>query len=338
MKILIFTQTVDKQDPILGFFHDWIGALSLSFESVEVICLSKGEFNLPNNVTVYSLGKERGVSKFGYVINLYKYLYLISGSYDAVFVHMNQEYVILSGIYWKIKKIPVYFWRNHPHGNIFTYIAVFLSTKVFCTAPNSFTARFKKTNIMPVGYNSDLLRPTLGIVRKKYSVLMLGRVSPVKNIDLGIKAISYLIRSGVQVSLSIVGSPTQKDVGYYNGLKKMVEDLDLSTIITFKDEVAKNKTPEIFSSHEVFLNLTDSFDKTIVESTACGAIPLVSNKTLSCFLPTICVTENSVQSIANSIEKILDPQQQIKIQKDLVQFAKSQSLGTLISKLTLELK
>ncbi len=113
MKLLVFTQKIDRNDPVLGFFHGWVVELSKHTESVSVICLGKGEFDLPSNVSVYSLGEERGVSKIGYVLNLYKYLGVISGSYDRVFVHMNQEYVLLAGLYWKIKNIPVYLWRNH---------------------------------------------------------------------------------------------------------------------------------------------------------------------------------------------------------------------------------
>src|SRR3990167_7712633 len=150
MRLLIFTQKVDSMDPVLGFFHGWIKKISERALSVSVICLEKGSFDLAKNVTVYSLGKEKAVSKFRYIINLYKYLWLISGSYDKVFVHMNEEYVLLAGLYWKLKGIPVYLLRNHPYGSILTRFAVLLSTKVFCTSIQSFTTRFEKTVIMPV--------------------------------------------------------------------------------------------------------------------------------------------------------------------------------------------
>jgi len=58
MKLLITTQTIDKNDPILGFFHGWVKEFSKHFEEINVICLKEGEHNLPENVHVYSLGKE----------------------------------------------------------------------------------------------------------------------------------------------------------------------------------------------------------------------------------------------------------------------------------------
>ncbi|HEY0221063.1 MAG TPA: glycosyltransferase, partial [Candidatus Paceibacterota bacterium] len=239
MKILIFTQKVDKTDPVLGFFHSWIVEFSKQFDSVEVVCLEKGKFDLPINVNVYSLGKPQyqsearyGAGKFfqkiKYILNLYKYLFLISGSYDRVFVHMNEEYVLLCGLYWKIKGTPVYFWRNHSKGSIWTHIAVILSSKVFCTSSDSFTARFKKTSIMPAGIDTTIFKPLEGIVRKKYSICMVGRISPVKHIDLGLEAFQALVSSGTQASLAIIGPTFPNDKEYLEGLKKYVEDKNLS--------------------------------------------------------------------------------------------------------------
>ncbi|MBI4086504.1 hypothetical protein HY416_00780 [Candidatus Kaiserbacteria bacterium] len=59
MKLLICTQTVDRGDPTLGFFHEWIAEFARHCERVIVVCLFEGEHSLPENVTVLSLGKER---------------------------------------------------------------------------------------------------------------------------------------------------------------------------------------------------------------------------------------------------------------------------------------
>lgn len=340
MRVLIFTQKVDLNDPVLGFFHSWLEKFSYHFTSIEVICLEKGNFDLPSNVNVYSLGKESGVSKLGYLKNFWKLVFIVSGSYDKVFVHMNQEYAILGGLYWKLKKIPVYLWRNHPKGNLLTYLAVFFSTKVFCTSTESFTARFKKTVIMPVGNNTDLFKPVQGIVRKKYSVCMLGRIAPVKNIMLGLEAVDILAKSGVQVSLDIIGSPIERDMKYYDSLVEYVNKNNLSTFVNFEEGAGFSKHPSIFSVYEITLNLTDSgsFDKSIVGATACGSIPVTTNKSLKGVLPDICVTENSAEGIANSIRLLLNPHEQIKIQEDLKKFADSHSLNELIKRLEIELK
>ncbi len=340
MKLLVFTQKVDRGDSLLGFFHGWLVELSNVFDEVTVICLGKGEFDLPKNVTVYSLGKERGVSWLGYVVNFYQYLFLIRNAYDRVFVHMNQEYVLLGGLYWKLRGIPVYLWRNHPHGTTLTRIAVLFSTKVFCTSAHSFTARFRKTSIMPVGVDTHIFKPVAAVTRKKYSVCMISRVSPIKHIDLALEAVNMLVLSGTQVSLTIVGSPTPKDFAYYEKLEKYVADHSLSNCVQFVPEVPQSNIPEIDSSHEIYLNLTPSgsFDKAIVEAAACGAIPLVSNSSLAHLLPKICLTEASPEAIAGSIRRLFEPKEQVGIQRELQAFAESQSLAKLVEKLRHEMK
>ena len=59
MKLLIVTQIVDKNDPILGFFHRWIEEFAKHVEHIEVICLKEGKHKLPSNVHIHSIGKEQ---------------------------------------------------------------------------------------------------------------------------------------------------------------------------------------------------------------------------------------------------------------------------------------
>ncbi len=94
MKLLIFTQKVDKNDTTLGFFHLWLMGFAKRCESVHVICYGKGEYDLPENVHVYSLGKEYRAGKINYAKNSIKYLFNLRGKYDKVFVHMNPMYIV----------------------------------------------------------------------------------------------------------------------------------------------------------------------------------------------------------------------------------------------------
>ncbi len=339
MKLLVITQAVDRKDPVLGFFHSWLLEFANKFDSVEVICLKVGDYDLPKNVRIYSLGKENKKSKLSYIFTFYKYLLSLNGLYDKVFVHMNEEYIILAGLYWKLKNISVYFWRNHPRGSLLTRLSVMLSKKVFCTSTESFTARFKKTKVMPVGVDTELFFPVPGIIKKKYSVCMVGRVSPIKNIFLALESMSLLVKEGIQVSLTVIGSPTDSDQDYFSSLKNYVAENKLTNVVSFLSSVEQSKLPEIYSSYEICLNLTEtgSFDKTIAEAASCGTIPLVSNSSLSNLLPQECITRDNKDNIAKSIKNLLEPQIKLAISDKLAQFAKSQSLHNLVEKLYSEM-
>ena len=151
MKLLIVTQKVDKNDPVLGFFHRWVEEFAKHYDQVTAICLGEGQYHLPPNVKVLSLGKERKMYVINYVLNFYRYIWAERRNYDAVFVHMNQEYVLLGWKHWFFMSKPIYLWRNHAKGNLWTRLAVIFSKKVFYTSPQSYTARFKKAVQMPVG-------------------------------------------------------------------------------------------------------------------------------------------------------------------------------------------
>jgi glycosyltransferase involved in cell wall biosynthesis len=355
MKILIITQAIDRQDTALGFFHRWVEEISIGVESVDVICLKKGDFNLPKNVKVFSLGKESQISKLSYVLNFYKYIWSLKGDYDAVFVHMNQEYVLLGGLVWKILGKKVFFWRNHLYGDLFTKFAVALSDKVFYTSEGSFTAKYKKSEMMPAGVDTEIFtkyeiprvaeqsslrgtRNTADERRKKNSILVFGRIAPVKKIELAIDAVSALKAKNIDVNLNIVGDVLPQNKGYLEKLKDRVDALDVSDRVVFKSGVPFGSSAEVYQSNEVFLNFTPSgsFDKTVIEALACGTKVLVSNDSMKSILPDVSFTNGEVSDIAKKIQKLLsfDDREATEYSGEVGNIVVKHSLKNLVDKLT----
>ena len=274
MKLLIVTQKVDKNDPVLGFFHRWIEEFAKNFERVAVICLEKGEFNLPG-VKVLSLGKEERVSRLIYLFRFYKYIWSERKNYDVVFVHMNQEYVLLGWKFWKLWGKKIFLWRNHAKGNILTRLAVLLSNKVFCTSPSSYTARFKKTKLMPVGVDTEFFKPNPNIIREKDSVLLLGRISPVKKV---LEFINWV--KDKDYKATIAGPILKEDKEY----GKLILQ-SLAPRIKYIGPVNQGEARRLYQTHEIYANFTPagSMDKTIIEAAACGCRLEVRNPDLKDF-------------------------------------------------------
>jgi len=293
MKLLIITQKVDKNDSVLGFFHRWISEFSKHYDSVLVICLYKGEYSLPNNVKVLSLGKESGESKIKYVFNFYRYIWLMRNEYDKVFVHMNQEYVLLGGLILKILKKDIFMWRNHHAGSWLTNASVYFCKNVLCTSKYSYTAKFKSTVIMPVGVDLVNFKPNSNIDRPPQSILYLGRISPSKNIDIFIDALIDLKNNFPQLTGTICGDIDINNVEYYESLIRKVKKGGADSYISFVKGVPNTETVAIYSRHEVFVNLSSSgmYDKTIFEAIACGCITIASNDNLVGQLKDICIFE-----------------------------------------------
>jgi len=297
MRLLIITQKVDRNDPILGFFHRWVEEFAKRCELVTVICLEKGRYSFPKNIKVLSLGKEEKSSresvqhsvlnKLGYIFRFYKYIWKERANYDSVFVHMNQEYVLLGWKFWRLWGKKIFLWRNHAKGSILTRIAVLFSDKVFCTSPASYTARFKKTRIMPVGIDTDFFKPGSLIKKQPNSILLLGRIAPVKNVEIFVEALKELRDKGVKFSATIAGAATSKDAEYEKMIRDKVVASNLGDEVRFVGAVNQTEALKLYRKHEIYVNLTlsGSMDKTIFEALASGNLVLVSNQSCSEILP-----------------------------------------------------
>ncbi|HLP43879.1 MAG TPA: glycosyltransferase family 4 protein [Candidatus Nanoarchaeia archaeon] len=338
MRILVITQKVDEQDAVLGFFHRWLKEFSKKFEFVTVICLERGGYNLPSNVKILSLGKEVAPSKLLYVLNFYKYIWRERKNYDVVFVHMNQEYVLLGWKLWKLMGKKIYMWRNHKMGNVLTRYAVAVSDKVFCTSPGSFTARFKKTILMPVGIDSEFFKKMPEVSKIQNSVLSIGRISPVKHIDVFVSALELLRMKNQNFVAYVYGNPTPVDHTYFSNIKELAADLVKTGHIVFKNEVPNIKTPEVYNAHEIYVNLTDSgsFDKTIVEAMLCESLVLISNESLTDMVERQFVfKDRNAEDLAAKLDILLrsTPQKKAEWAQKLRESAKKHSLEKLTSEL-----
>ncbi len=331
MNLLILTQKVDINDDVLGFFHGWIREFAKHYEKVTIIALGVGEYDLPKNVRVLSLGKELagkgrslgrseatekgaalkeqapGMSKIKYIIRFYYYIWRERRNYDTVFVHMNQEYALLGGFVWKFLGKKVAMWRNHYAGSTLTRIAMALSDKIFCTSKYSFTATSKKAILMPVGIDMELFKK---IENKKIenSVLFLARMSPTKKPDLIVEALHILRKEGADFTANFYGNPLPIDIPYAESLKEKVKKYQLGDRINFKKGIPNTEAPHVYNIHEIFINPSPSgmYDKTIFEAMASESLILTSNLNLKGQIDDIFLfAENNKEDLAKQLKYLL---------------------------------
>src|SRR5436305_10776011 len=108
MRLLLFNLATDADDPILGFTTRWVWALAKQAEFIHVITMRAGRFDLPGNVRVYSVGKEKGYSEPRRVVEFYKILTRIlrEDRVDVCFSHMIPLFTVLAGPILKMNGIP----------------------------------------------------------------------------------------------------------------------------------------------------------------------------------------------------------------------------------------
>jgi len=313
MNLLIITQKVDLDDDLLGFMHRWIEEIAGHCQNVIVICLWQGRYNLPDNVKVLSLGKEKKTPKFRYLTNFYRYIWRERKNYDCVFVHMNKEYILLGGIWWRLLNKKTALWYNHGEGNLWSSVAGRLAHKIFYTSPFSFFARseFKKAQIMPAGIDTDFFRKQQSGPVSQNSLLFLGRISPVKNVDILIGAVNFLDQKNIDFVLNIAGEPGEKDRDYFTSIKNLARNLEERGKIRFLGKVPHHKTLSLYNQNEIFINLTNSgsLDKAILEAMACGQLVLVSNMAFESIFSNewkkyLIFKENNARDLAGKIQAL----------------------------------
>ena len=284
MKLLILTQAVDENNPILGFFLDWIKEFAKHCESVIVICLFKGKHNLPANVRVLSLGKEDGVSRIKYLIRFYKYIWQEKDNYEAVFVHMNQIYVILGGLLWKLWRKKIGFWYAHGHVPFTLRIAEKIADNIFASTSSGFRIKSKKLNIVGQGIDTEKFLPdTNKKPNDKFKIISIGRISPTKDYETLINAIELIKKEVENIEVKIIGEPgTPEQKIYLENLKRIIQEKKLEKTIYLVGAVANRNIISFLQEVDLFVNTshTGSLDKAIVEAMACGLPILTCNEAL----------------------------------------------------------
>lgn len=312
VKLLILTQAVDLDDPVLGFFHRWIEEFSTRAEHIEVICLKEGKHALPKNVRVHSLGKpyfakaSQGTgARIKYVLNFYRYIWQLRHDYDAVFVHMNEEYVVLGGGLWHLLGKRIILWRNFKTGSWMTPLASRLAHTVCYTSPDSFTRRYPNAVQMPIGIDTDVFK-SAEMLPAPRTLLFFGRLDEIKRPDLFLDALELLARKGTAYEAHLVGDPTPGNETYAEELKRRYENL---SHVSFYSGVSNEEAPAVYREHSVYVNLTPSgsFDKTIGEAMSSGCVVVTCNSAVGEILPpALFVSDGTSETVARSLDAALN--------------------------------
>lgn len=259
MRLLITTQAVDLDDPILGFFHSWIEHFSRRCDSVIVICLREGRHALPPNVRVVSLGKERGRGRFLRLAAFYRAIVGARREYDAVFVHMNPEYVMLGAPYWHLIGRRVGLWYTHKAVNARLRLATLLCDVVFTASKESFRLRSSKVRVMGHGIDTGFFTPDPDTVRGRH-LLSVGRLMPTKRHDVAIRDAA---RRGAELRIAGEGPERAR-------LESLAKELGAGVV--FLGPLSQTQLRDEYRRAATLIHRseTGSLDKVVLEAAACG--------------------------------------------------------------------
>lgn len=278
MNLLIVTQILDTRDSNLGFFHRWVEEFALHCEKVTVICLKEGVHHLPQNVKVLSLGKEHNTSRVVRVWRFFSYIRKYKNEYDAVFVHMNPEYILLGARFWRRWGKKISLWYVHKSVTRKLRLAVRYVDVVFSASRESFRIESPKVHIVGHGIDTEAFKPDMRETSIETRLVTSGRVAPSKHLLEMLDVLDVLWARGEKFSFTIIGAPvTSAEEAYAKMLQDEVARRPFASKITLAGPIPHQKLPALLNQQDLFLNFstTGSMDKAGLEALATG-IPVIS--------------------------------------------------------------
>ncbi|GBC84984.1 D-inositol 3-phosphate glycosyltransferase [bacterium HR11] len=284
MRLLLFNLATDADDPILGFTTRWIQALAKRVEFIHVITMRAGRIDVPENVRVYSVGKEKGYSEPRRAVEFYRHLFRIlrEDRIDACFSHMIPIFSVLAAPVLKARRIPIVTWYAHPSLTWTLKLAHRLSDRMVASVETAYPYRKDKLVVVGQGIDTDLFSPDGTPLEEPPLILCVGRLSPVKDHPTLVRAAALLReRWGKPFRVVILGGPAgPQDELYIRSLQRMVEELDLQNIVCFHPPVPQSALPGWYRRCTVHVNLTPTGfgDKVAWEAMACGRPCVAANE------------------------------------------------------------
>lgn len=284
MNLLLFNLKTDADDAVLGFTTDWINALAKHFEHIFVVTMYAGRITVADNVQVFSVGKEKGYSEPKRVAEFYRLVWrlLQTKRIDACFAHMMPLFAVLGSPLLKLKKIPILLWYAHKTVNPTLRIATQLVDRVVTSSKSGFQINTPKLRIIGQGIDINRFCPVPSKSESSpFTILSLGRLSPIKRVEVLIKALARLRHKHpeYEVQAKIVGGPLGKlDQKYAKELKELAMKLDVYNCIEFVGSKSFHEVHYYYQIADCFVNSgdTDSVDKTVLEAMSCG-IPIITS-------------------------------------------------------------
>jgi glycosyltransferase involved in cell wall biosynthesis len=279
--LLIIAQTVDALDSNLGFFCSWIQSFATHAQHVYVIANKVGEYDFPKNVTVVSLGKEKGRVRVGRVVLFWRYLFQFVPRVDATLAHMCPEYVVYGGWLSRIMGKPLGLWYLHKSLTWKLRLAVQMVNYIFTAHEDGFPLHTNKLVVTGHGIDTALFDAPRDLDHSTLNLLTVGRISKSKNLLTLVKSAILLTQKlEKKVFFDIIGEPyLSEDTKYLTQLQSYVDEHNASSTIRFAGKVNHEHIPQYLAQADVFLNAssTGGIDKAVLEAFVAGVPVVTSN-------------------------------------------------------------
>ena len=244
-----------------------------------------GRVDVPINVRIYSVGKERGYSEARRAFEFYKILIRVlrKDQIDICFAHMMPLFTVLAAPFLRARRIPIVTWYAHPSLTWILRLAHHFSRNMLASVTTAYPYKHDKLIAIGQGIDTNLFSPNVEVSLDEPPILLcVGRLSPSKISRPCLGQLRCCDKPGSSPSESCwwgeLDAP--RDESHVRALHEQINRLGLENIVRFEPAVAMDKLPFWYRRCAVYVNLTPtgSGDKVAWEAMSCGSLCLAANE------------------------------------------------------------
>lgn len=317
VRVLLVNFTLDDDSAVLAHQAAFARKLAARVAAVHVVTELLGRFErCPENMTVTAIPRR----PFGVPRRLGSlWLALPSVSRDiarfrpdACFVHMAHEWCYRLGPLLRRRSVPILLWYSHKQVSLRLRAAASFAERVVTATAEGF--RLDGGRAEAIGHGIDVDRFALrDVARQSGEIISVGRVTPIKRLDLIVKALAIVHRlpGHDHVHLRLIGPAlTEADRRYREQLIELARNLGIGERVEFVGPLPQGDVAAAYCRAVLHVNVTNTggLDKSVLEALACGCPVLTSNaaffETIRKF-PAMAIVNPTAEQLADRIAELL---------------------------------
>jgi glycosyltransferase involved in cell wall biosynthesis len=287
--LLVFNLATDADDMVLSFTTTWINRLAAHVKALDVITMRAGRLEVAENVRVFSVGKEEGLTESQRTVEFYKLLTARlrertrenGRGYDACFAHMMPLFAAMSAPILAPRRIPITLWYTHRQVTRTLQLAARVSHRIVTAVPDSFPIPTPKVRAIGHGIDSDFFAPktafdSIGATSPRAEIVQVARLSPIKHQATLIRAIASIPNSRALLIGDALGT---EGAQYRRTLEQLARGAGVADRIVFAGAQSPDGVRAAFRTGTASVNLSPPglFDKAALESMAVTTPTLVTS-------------------------------------------------------------
>jgi glycosyltransferase involved in cell wall biosynthesis len=274
----LFNLETNLDSSLLAVSHTWISEFAKYFDQVEVYSTHVGRHSLPLNVHVNEIGGGSFPKRIQGLFTLLTALMRISGSRNSslVFHHMSPRTAAFLAVPLKLLSVRQFIWYSHSHTSTGLKVMKSLMDRIFTASPESVSFNSRNLRYVRNGVPGENFQD-VEINGPRNGIVSVGRISPVKNLDILLNEVSKLDSLIInELKLICFAGPVGNEISYEEKLRRT--KIENSLPVEFIGVKPYSELPEFLSRFSIYYTGTKGgVDKAALEAGLSGCFVVSEN-------------------------------------------------------------